>query len=33
LNTLDTGQAAVGGLAIVLLAVILDRLTQSIASK
>lgn len=33
LNTLDTGQAAVGGLAIVLLAVILDRLTQSIAGK
>lgn len=33
LNTLDTGQAAVGGLAIVLLAVILDRITQSIAKK
>jgi glycine betaine/proline transport system permease protein len=33
LNTLDTGQAAVGGLAIVLLAVVLDRITQSIASK
>ncbi|MEZ0576171.1 ABC transporter permease [Halodesulfovibrio aestuarii] len=33
LNTLDTGQAAVGGIAIVLLAVILDRLTQAIANK
>ncbi|OBQ56834.1 ABC transporter permease [Halodesulfovibrio spirochaetisodalis] len=33
LNTLDTGRAAVGGLAIVLLAVILDRITQSMANK
>ena len=33
LNTLDTGRAAVGGIAIVLMAVVLDRLTQSFAKK
>ena len=33
LNTLDIGRAVVGGLGIVLIAIILDRLTQSIAKK
>lgn len=33
LNTLDIGLATVGGLAIVLLAIILDRITQSMATK
>ena len=33
LNTLDTGRAAVGGIAIVLMAVVLDRLTQSFAKR
>lgn len=33
LNTLDIGLATVGGLAIVLLAIILDRITQSMGTK
>lgn len=33
LNTLDIGLATVGGLAIVLLAIILDRITQSMATE
>lgn len=33
LNTLDIGRAVVGGLGIVLLAIILDRITQSMAQK
>lgn len=33
LNTLDIGLATVGGLAIVLLAIVLDRITQSLATK
>ncbi len=33
LNTLDIGQAVVGGLGIVLLAIILDRITQAMAEK
>ena len=33
LNTLDIGGAVVGGLAIVLMAILLDRLTQAIAQK
>ncbi|MBM9520246.1 proline/glycine betaine ABC transporter permease [Desulforhopalus vacuolatus] len=33
LNTLDIGGAVVGGLAIVLMAILLDRLTQGIAQK
>ena len=33
LNTLDIGLATIGGLAIVLLAIILDRITQSLGQK
>lgn len=33
LNTLDIGGAVIGGLAIVLLAILLDRLTQAMAQK
>jgi len=33
LNTLDIGRAVVGGLGIVLMAIVLDRLTQSMAQK
>ncbi|GAU08770.1 ABC transporter permease [Desulfoplanes formicivorans] len=33
LNTLDIGRAVVGGLAIVLLAILLDRITQSMAQQ
>ncbi len=33
LNTLDIGRAVIGGLAIVLMAIILDRVTQSVANK
>lgn len=33
LNTLDIGQAVIGGLAIVLMAIVLDRITQSMAQK
>ncbi len=33
LNTLDIGQAVVGGLGIVLVAIILDRITQSMGTK
>ena len=33
LNTLDIGLATIGGLAIVLLAMVLDRITQAIGSK
>ena len=33
LNTLDIGRAVIGGLAIVLMAIVLDRLTQSMAQK
>ncbi|SHI65459.1 glycine betaine/proline transport system permease protein [Desulfatibacillum alkenivorans DSM 16219] len=33
LNTLDIGQAVIGGLGIVLMAIILDRITQSMAQK
>jgi glycine betaine/proline transport system permease protein len=33
LNTLDIGLAVVAGLSIVLLAMVLDRLTQSMADK
>lgn len=33
LNTLDIGRATIGGLAIVLMAIILDRITQSMGTK
>lgn len=33
LNTLDIGQAVIGGLGIVLMAIILDRITQAMAEK
>ena len=33
LNTLDIGRAVVGGLGIVLMAIVLDRITQSMASR
>jgi glycine betaine/proline transport system permease protein len=33
LNTLDIGRAVIGGLAIVLMAIVLDRITQSMARK
>ena len=33
LNTLDIGQAVIGGLSIVLMAIVLDRITQSMAKK
>ncbi len=33
LNTLDIGRAVIGGLGIVLLAIVLDRITQSMAQK
>jgi glycine betaine/proline transport system permease protein len=33
LNTLDIGQAVTGGLGIVLIAIILDRITQGMAQK
>jgi len=33
LNTLDIGRAVIGGLSIVLMAIVLDRITQSIARK
>jgi glycine betaine/proline transport system permease protein len=33
LNTLDIGRAVVGGIGIVLMAIVLDRITQSFASK
>ncbi|BBO83288.1 glycine/betaine ABC transporter permease [Desulfosarcina ovata subsp. sediminis] len=33
LNTLDIGQAVIGGLGIVLMAIVLDRITQSMARK
>lgn len=33
LNTLDIGRAVIGGLAIVLMAIVLDRITQSMAKK
>jgi len=33
LNTLDIGRAVIGGLGIVLMAIVLDRLTQSMAQK
>ncbi|WP_028583722.1 ABC transporter permease [Desulfogranum mediterraneum] len=33
LNTMDIGQATIGGLAIVLMAIILDRITQSMSHK
>lgn len=33
LNTLDIGRAVVGGLGIVLMAIVLDRITQSMAQK
>jgi glycine betaine/proline transport system permease protein len=33
LNTLDIGRAVIGGLGIVLMAIVLDRITQSIAQK
>jgi len=33
LNTLDIGLATIGGLAIVLIAIVLDRITQSIGTK
>jgi glycine betaine/proline transport system permease protein len=33
LNTLDIGRAVIGGLGIVLLAIVLDRITQSMAHK
>jgi glycine betaine/proline transport system permease protein len=33
LNTLDIGRAVIGGLGIVLMAIILDRITQSMARK
>ncbi|CCH49553.1 ABC transporter permease [Pseudodesulfovibrio piezophilus] len=33
LNTLDIGRAVVGGLGIVLMAIVLDRITQSMAKK
>jgi glycine betaine/proline transport system permease protein len=33
LNTLDIGRAVIGGLSIVLMAIVLDRITQSMAQK
>jgi glycine betaine/proline transport system permease protein len=33
LNTLDIGRAVIGGLGIVLIAIVLDRITQSMARK
>ena len=33
LNTLDIGRAVIGGLSIVLMAIVLDRITQSMAGK
>ena len=33
LNTLDIGRAVIGGVAIVLMAIVLDRITQSMAAK
>lgn len=33
LNTLDIGRAVIGGVAIVLMAIVLDRITQSMAQK
>ena len=33
LNTLDLGRAVIGGLSIVLMAIVLDRITQSMAQK
>ncbi len=33
LNTLDIGRAVIGGLSIVLMAIVLDRITQSVAQK
>ncbi|WP_246804889.1 ABC transporter permease [Desulfosarcina cetonica] len=33
LNTLDIGEAVIGGLSIVLMAIVLDRITQSMAKK
>jgi len=33
LNTLDIGRAVIGGLGIVLMAIVLDRITQSVAGK
>jgi glycine betaine/proline transport system permease protein len=33
LNTLDIGRAVIGGLAIVLMAIILDRVTQSMGKS
>lgn len=33
LNTLDIGRAVIGGIAIVLMAIVLDRITQSMAQK
>ncbi|MBN1932975.1 MAG: proline/glycine betaine ABC transporter permease [Desulfobacterales bacterium] len=33
LNTLDIGRAVIGGLSIVLMAIVLDRITQSLAQK
>ena len=33
LNTLDIGRAVIGGLGIVLMAIVLDRITQSMAAK
>ena len=33
LNTLDIGTAVVGGLGIVLMAILLDRITQAMAQK
>lgn len=33
LNTLDIGRAVIGGLGIVLMAIVLDRITQSMATK
>ena len=33
LNTLDIGRAVIGGLSIVLMAIVLDRITQSMAKK
>jgi glycine betaine/proline transport system permease protein len=33
LNTLDIGRAVIGGLGIVLIAIVLDRITQSMAQR
>jgi glycine betaine/proline transport system permease protein len=33
LNTLDIGRAVIGGLSIVLMAIVLDRVTQSMAQQ